>query len=154
MLKENTPAPGFTLPDASGKPVSLSDFRGKIVVLYFYSKDGTGGCTRQAQAFRDAYDGFLKQGIVVIGVSKDTSDAHQKFIEKNSLPFILLSDTERTVLQAYDVWKEKNMYGKKVMGVVRTTYIIDPEGKIQKVFPKVKPDTNAMEILDYFKSLK
>lgn len=89
----------------------------------------------------------------MIGISKDTSEAHQKFIEKNNLPFLLLSDTERAVLQAYDVWKEKNMYGKKVMGVVRTTYIIDPEGKIQKVFPKVKPDTNAMEILDYFKNL-
>ncbi len=152
MLKENMPAPDFTLPDASGKPVSLSDFRGKTVVLYFYSKDGTGGCTRQAQAFRDAYDGYLKQDIVVIGVSRDTSEAHQKFIEKNSLPFILLSDTKMDVLQAYGVWKEKNMYGKKVMGTERTTYIIDPSGKIQKVFPKVKPDTNAAEILDYFKS--
>lgn len=153
MLKENTLAPDFTLPDASGKPISLSDFSGKTVVLYFYSKDGTAGCTRQAQAFRDAYDGFLKQDIVVIGVSKDTSEAHKKFIEKHNLPFILLSDTEQKVLRAYDVWKEKNMYGKKVMGAERTTYIIDPWGKIQKAFPKVKPDTNAAEILEYLKNI-
>lgn len=153
MLKENTLAPDFTLPDASGKPVSLSDFSGKTVVLYFYSKDGTAGCTRQAQAFRDAYDGFLKQDIVVIGVSKDTSEAHKKFMEKHNLPFILLSDTEQKVLRAYDVWKEKNMYGKKVMGAERTTYIIDPWGKIQKAFPKVKPDTNAAEILEYLKNI-
>ncbi|MEI6100933.1 MAG: thioredoxin-dependent thiol peroxidase [Eubacteriales bacterium] len=152
MLESGTIAPAFTLPDAAGNPVSLLDFYGKTVVLYFYSKDGTGGCTRQAQAFRDAYDGFLKKGVVVIGISRDTSAAHKKFIEQNNLPFILLSDTELTVLKAYDVWKEKNMYGKKVWGTVRTTYVITPEGTIQRVFPKVKPDTNAAEILDYLKS--
>jgi Peroxiredoxin len=151
MLAQGTKAPAFTLSDASGKSISLFRFAGKTVVLYFYSKDGTAGCTRQAQAFRDAYDSFLKQGVVVIGISKDTPAAHKKFMEQNNLPFILLSDTELHVIKAYDVWKEKTMYGKKVWGVVRTTYVIGPDGTILKVFPKAKPDTNAAEILDYFK---
>lgn len=151
MLQERTKAPAFTLPDASGNMVSLSDFAGKTVVLYFYSKDGTAGCTRQAQAFRDAYDEYLKNGIVVIGVSKDSSESHRKFIEKNSLPFILLADPEHKVLTAYEVWKEKNMYGKKVMGTLRATYIVGPDGVIKKVFPKVNPDTNADEVLEYLK---
>ena len=152
MLQPGIKAPAFTLPDASGKQVSLADFAGKTVVLYFYSKDGTAGCTRQAQAFRDAYDSFLKQDVVVIGVSRDTVAAHKKFAEANSLPFILLSDPELSVLKAYGVWKEKTMYGKKVWGAVRSAYAIGPGGVIQKVFPRAKPDTNAAEILEYLKS--
>ena len=152
MLQEGTKAPPFTLPDASGNPVSLSDFAGKTVVLYFYSKDGTGGCTRQALTFRDTFDAFLQRDAYVIGVSRDTSYSHKVFVERYDLPFILLSDTEMSVLQAYDVWKEKNMYGKKVYGTVRTTYIIDPDGVIKKVFSKANPDTNAVEILEYLKN--
>ncbi len=152
MLQPGIKAPAFTLPDASGKQVSLADFAGKTVVLYFYSKDGTAGCTRQAQAFRDAYDSFLKQDVVVIGVSRDTVAAHKKFAEANSLPFILLSDPELSVLKAYGVWKEKTMYGKKVWDAVRSAYVIAPGGVIQKVFPRAKPDTNAAEILEYLKS--
>lgn len=153
MLQQGTKAPAFTLPDASGMPVSLADFSGKTVVLYFYSKDGTAGCTRQAQAFRDAYGSFLKEDVVVTGISKDTVAAHKKFVEKNNLPFILLSDTDLLVQKAYDVWKEKNMYGKKVWGAVRTTYVIGPDGTIKKVFSKAKPDTNAAEILDYLNGI-
>lgn len=149
MLQSGIKAPAFTLPDADNKSISLSDFAGKTVVLYFYSKDGTAGCTRQALGYRDAYDSFLKQDAIVIGISKDTSAAHKKFIGQNGLPFILLSDTELEVLKAYDIWKEKTMYGKKVWGALRTTYVIGPDGIIQKVFPKVKPDTNAAQILDY-----
>ncbi len=149
MLKEGTKAPAFTLPGASGKMVSLSDFAGKTVVLYFYSKDGTAGCTRQAQAFRNAYDEYLKKDVVVIGISKDDIAAHKRFTEKNSLPFILLSDTEHKALTAYEVWKEKTMYGKKVMGTLRTTYVIGPDGVIKKVFPKANPDLNAADVLGY-----
>ena len=142
-------APGFSLPDKDGNTVSLNDFLGKKVVLYFYPKDNTPGCTRQACAFAAAYEGFKQKDIVVIGVSKDSTASHQKFADKHDLPFILLSDTELEAIQAYDVWKEKKMYGKTTMGVVRSTYIIDEEGNIEKVMPKVKPDTNAQEILDY-----
>ena len=142
-------APGFSLPDKDGNTVSLNDFLGKKIVLYFYPKDNTPGCTRQACAFAAAYEGFKQKDIVVIGVSKDSTASHQKFADKHDLPFILLSDTELEAIQAYDVWKEKKMYGKTTMGVVRSTYIIDEEGNIEKVMPKVKPDTNAQEILDY-----
>ena len=152
MLEVNTMAPDFALPDKDGNSVSLADFRGKKVVLYFYPKDNTPGCSRQACAFAKAYDAFKKDNIVVIGISKDSVASHQKFAEKYSLPFILLSDPELVAIQAYDVWQEKKLYGKVSMGVVRSTYIIDEKGIIEKVMPKVTPDTNADEILAYLKN--
>lgn len=152
MLKEGTKAPSFTLPDAAGNMVSLSDFAGKTVVLYFYPKDNTPGCTREAQAFRDAYDEYLKNNIAVIGVSKDSSESHRKFIEKNNLPFILLADTDHKVLEAYEAWGVKTMFGKKVFGTRRTTYVIDQKGMISKVYDKVNPDNNATQILQYLKN--
>ncbi len=147
MLEVGTKAPDFTLPDKNGNPVSLSDFAGKRVVLYFYPRDNTPGCTRQACAFAQNYDAFKELGVEVIGVSKDSAASHEKFAAKYELPFILLSDPELTVLQAYDVWKEKKQYGKVSMGVVRSTYVIGPDGTIEKAMPKVKPDTNAADIL-------
>lgn len=149
MLEVGMRAPDFTLPDKDGRMVSLSDFAGKRVVLYFYPRDNTPGCTRQACAFAAAYEAFKSMDAVVIGVSKDSVASHQKFAEKYGLPFVLLSDPELTAIQAYGVWQEKKSYGKVSMGVVRTTYVIDPEGVIEKVMPKVKPDTNAAEILAY-----
>lgn len=149
MLEVGTKAPAFTLPDKDGKPVSLSDFAGKKVVLYFYPRDNTPGCTRQACAFAGAYEEFKGINAVVIGVSKDSVASHQKFAEKYNLPFILLSDPELTAIQAYGVWQEKKNYGKVSMGVVRSTFVIDENGVIEKVMPKVKPDTNAEEILTY-----
>lgn len=149
MLEVNRKAPDFTLSDKDGRQVSLSDFLGKKVVLYFYPKDNTPGCTRQACAFAAAYEQFKEQDVVVIGISKDSTASHQKFAQKYDLPFILLSDPELQAIQAYDIWQEKKLYGKVSMGVVRTTYIIDEQGNIEKVMPKVKPDTNAAEILDY-----
>ncbi len=154
MLEVGTKAPEFTLPDKDGNNVSLSDFRGKKVVLYFYPKDNTPGCTRQACAFAGAYSQFEALGTVVIGVSRDSQASHQRFAEKNSLPFILLSDPERLTIEAYGVWQEKKNYGKVSMGVVRSTYIIDENGVIEKVMPKVKPDTNAAEILEYLSAGK
>ena len=152
MLEAGTKAPEFTLPDKDGREVSLSDFRGKKVVLYFYPKDNTPGCTRQACAFAGAYSQFEALGAVVIGVSRDSAASHQRFAEKNSLPFILLSDPERKAIEAYGVWQEKKNYGKVSMGVVRSTYVIDENGVIEKVMPKVKPDTNAAEILEYLRA--
>lgn len=149
MLETGTKAPDFTLADKEGNKVSLSDFLGKKVVLYFYPKDNTPGCTRQACAFAAAYEGFKGKNTVVIGISKDSAESHRKFAEKYNLPFILLADTELTAIKAYDVWQEKKLYGKVSMGVVRSTYIIDEKGVIEKVMPKVKPDTNAAEILEY-----
>lgn len=149
MLSENTNAPNFTLPDKDGNAVSLSDFIGKKVVLYFYPKDNTPGCTRQACAFAGAYEAFKNENTVVIGISKDSTASHQRFADKYDLPFILLSDPELIAIKAYDVWQEKKNYGKVSMGVVRTTYIIDEKGIIEKAMPKVKPDTNAAEILTY-----
>ena len=154
MLKEGTKAPAFTLPDESGNPVSLSDFTGKKVVVYFYPKDNTPGCTRQACAFAAAYEDFKKIDVAVIGISKDSQRSHTNFIKKYELPFILLSDPEREAIEAYDVWQEKKMYGKTSMGVVRTTYIINEEGIIEKVFEKAKPDTNAAEILAWLNGEK
>lgn len=151
MLEEKTKAPDFTLPDKEGQQVSLSDFRGKKVVLYFYPRDNTPGCTRQACAFAAAYEEFKDLNAVVIGVSKDSQKSHQKFAEKHALPFILLSDPDLQAIQAYDVWKEKKLYGKVSMGVVRSTYIIDEAGMIEKAMEKVKPDTNAAEILAYLR---
>ena len=149
MLEIGMKAPEFTLTDTDGNTVSLSDFLGKKVVLYFYPKDNTPGCTRQACAFAAAYDGFKARDVVVIGISKDSVASHLKFSQKHDLPFILLSDPELQAIQAYDVWQEKKLYGKVSMGVVRSTYIIDEQGNIEKAMPKVKPDTNAAEILAY-----
>ena len=147
LLEQGTKAPDFTLPDKDGKSVSLSNFLGKKVVLYFYPKDNTPGCTRQACAFASAYNGFKEKNVEVIGISKDSTASHVKFAEKYNLPFILLSDSELEAIKAYGVWQEKKLYGKVSMGVVRTTYVIDEKGFIEKVMPKVKPDTNAEEIL-------
>lgn len=151
MLEVGAKAPEFTLPDKDGNPVSLSDFAGKKVVLYFYPRDNTPGCTRQACAFAAAYEDFKAMDAAVIGVSKDSVASHQRFAEKHGLPFVLLSDPELTAIQAYGVWQEKKLYGKVSMGVVRTTFIIDEQGRIEKVMPKVKPDTNAAEILSYLR---
>ena len=148
LLTPGTPAPDFTLPDQSGNPVRLSDFRGKTVVLYFYPKDNTPGCTRQACAFAAAYEAFRSRNAVVIGVSKDSTASHQRFAAKYDLPFVLLSDPERQAIEAYGVWQEKKMCGKVSMGVVRSTYVIDGDGVIQHALPKVKPDTNPAEVLE------
>ena len=149
MLETGTKAPDFSLPDQNGNTVRLSDFQGKKVVLYFYSKDNTPGCTRQACAFAASYEQFKTQNVIVIGISKDSVASHLKFSQKHDLPFILLSDPELQAIQAYGVWQEKKLYGKVSMGVVRTTYIINEQGIIEKVMPKVKPDTNAAEILTF-----
>lgn len=150
MLETGMKAPGFTLQDKDGRNVSLSDFAGKKVILYFYPKDNTPGCTRQAQAFSTAYEKFKRMNIEVIGISKDSAASHTKFAEKYSLPFVLLSDPELNAIKAYGVWQEKKLYGKVNMGVVRTTFVIDEQGNIEKIMPKVKPDTNAAELLEYF----
>lgn len=147
MLKIGEKAPAFTLSDKDGNKVALSDFLGKKVVLYFYPKDNTPGCTRQACAFAAAYEGFKQKNVEVIGISKDSVASHVKFAEKHGLPFILLSDPELEAIKAYGVWQEKKLCGKVSMGVVRTTFIIDENGNIEKVMEKVKPDTNAAEIL-------
>ncbi len=149
MLDVGIKAPDFTLPDKDGNNISLSDFFGKKIILYFYPKDNTPGCTKQACAFAANFEKFKEIDAVVIGISKDSTASHSKFAAKYNLPFILLSDAELVAIQAYDVWKEKKLYGKVSMGVVRTTYIIDENGIIEKVMPKVKPDTNAAEILEY-----
>lgn len=151
MLEVGSKAPDFTLPDKDGNPVSLTDFVGQKVVLYFYPRDNTPGCTRQACAFAGAYEDFKKINAVVIGVSKDSMASHQKFAEKYDLPFILLSDPERVAIETYGVWQEKKNYGKVSMGVVRSTFVIDENGMIEKIMPKVKPDTNAAEILEYLR---
>lgn len=149
MLETKMKAPDFSLLDKDGNTVRLSDYQGKKVVLYFYPKDNTPGCTRQACAFAASYEQFKAQDIVVIGISKDSVASHLKFAQKYDLPFILLSDPELQAIQAYGVWQEKKLCGKVSMGVVRTTYIINEQGIIEKIMPKVKPDTNAAEILAY-----
>lgn len=148
MLNIGDKAPAFTLKDKDGADVSLSDFAGKKVVLYFYPKDNTPGCSRQACAFAASYREFKKKGAVVIGVSRDSVASHVKFADKFSLPFILLSDPELEAIRAYGVWQEKKNYGKVTMGVVRTTFIIDGDGKIAAVMPKVNPDSNAAQVLE------
>ena len=153
MLDIGKIAPDFTLPDKGGNERSLSDFRGKKVVLYFYSKDNTAGCTRQANAFAALYDEFKAIGAEVIGISKDSAASHAKFAEKHSLPFVLLADPERQAIEAYGVWQEKKLYGKVSMGVVRTTFILDENGVIIKVMKRVKPDTNAADTLAFLKNL-
>ena len=147
MLTIGNRAPDFTMQDQNGQMRSLSEFQGQKVVLYFYSKDMTSGCTKQACGFAELYPQFREKGAVVIGVSKDTVASHKKFEEKYNLPFILLADPDKEVIQAYDVWKEKNMYGKATMGVVRTTYLIDENGMIIRAFTKVKAAENPQQML-------
>ena len=148
MLEIGTKAPEFTLPDQNGEMRALKDFRGKKVVLYFYPKDMTAGCSKQACGFAELYPHFMEKGAVVLGVSKDSVASHKKFEEKFGLPFTLLSDTEKEVIQAYDVWKEKKNYGKVSMGVVRSTYLIDEEGIIIKAFANVKAAENPEKMLE------
>lgn len=148
MLKEGMKAPDFSLLNQDGEYVSLSDYKGKKVVLYFYPKDNTPGCTKQACGFAENYPHFQEKGAVVLGVSKDSVASHKKFQDKYHLPFTLISDPDLIAIQAYDVWKEKNMYGKKVMGVVRTTYLINEEGIIEKAFDKVKAAENPNQMLE------
>lgn len=149
MLEKGIKAPDFTLPDKEGKEITLSDFLGKKVVIYFYPKDDTPGCTKQACNFADNYNAFLEKGVVVLGISKDSIDSHDKFAEKYNLPFPLLADTKLKAIKAYDVWQEKTSYGKTSMGVVRTTYIIDEQGIIETVMAEVKADNNAVDVLGY-----
>jgi peroxiredoxin Q/BCP len=148
----NHKAPDFTLPDQNGKEVSLKDFRGNYVVLYFYPRADTPGCTVEACEFRDAYKKIEKAGAVILGISPDTPKAQKKFEEKYTLPFTLLGDADKTVCNAFGVIQEKNMYGKKVMGVARTTFLIGPDGKVKHIFHKVKPQGHAEEVLDYLKT--
>ncbi len=152
MLEEGTKAPEIVLNDKDGKEVKLSDFKGQCIVVYFYPRDNTPGCTRQACAFKDSFEEYKALGIPVIGISKDSEVSHQKFASKNELPFILLADPELKAIKDYDVWQEKKMYGKVSMGVARATYLIDAGGIIEKVWKKAKPDTNAKEIIEYINS--
>lgn len=151
MLEVGKKAPAFKLKNQNGEAVSLSELKGKQVVLYFYPKDDTPGCTKEACSFRDNLPRFNTSNAVVLGVSPDSVASHKKFIDKFGLPFDLLSDENKEVVEKYDVWKEKNMYGKKYMGVERTTFIIDEEGKIKKIFNKVKVDGHEAEVLDALK---
>lgn len=151
MIEEGIKAPDFTLPDQNGNKVKLSDLKGKYVVLYFYPKDNTSGCTKEACNFRDAFPKFKNIDAVILGVSPDSVASHKKFAEKYKLPFSLLADEDRKVIEKYEVWKEKSMYGKKYMGVERTTFIISPDGKIKKIFPKVKVDNHHKEVLEVLK---
>ena len=153
MIEVGQPAPDFTLPDQNGGDVTLSGFRGKPVVLYFYPKDDTPGCTKEACAFRDARSEYEKLGAKVIGVSPDSVKAHLKFVDKYELPFTLVADTEKGVCQSYGVWQEKSMYGKTSMGVVRSTFLIDGKGVIRQVFPKVKVDGHSDALLNAIKAL-
>lgn len=147
MVKIGDNAPETVMEGSDGQSFRLADFKGKKIVLYFYAKDMTSGCSEEARDFRDNYQGFEEAGAVVIGVSKDSKDSHRKFIEKYQLPFILVSDPDLEIIKAFDVWKEKNMYGKKVMGVVRTTFVIDENSKISKIYPKVKVKGHAEKVL-------
>jgi peroxiredoxin Q/BCP len=154
MLEVNDKAPDFSVPDQNGNNISLNNFKGKWIILYFYPKDMTPGCTTEACNFRDEYSVFQKKGIVVLGVSKDSVDRHKKFESKYELPFPLLSDENGTICEDFGVWQEKSMYGKKYMGIVRATFIINPEGIIAKVYPKVKVKEHVAEILADFENLK
>lgn len=153
MLKEGMKAFDFTLPDQDGNLISLKDFKGKKVVIYFYPKDNTPGCTKQACIFRDEYQQFQKLNIIVLGISKDSISSHQRFINKFELPFPLLSDPELIAIKGFDVWQEKKLYGKTYMGIVRSTFVIDEEGTIIKVFEKAKPATNAIDILEFLQEV-
>ena len=150
MVKQGTTAPAFKTTDANGEPVNLKDFRGKKVVLYFYPKDDTPGCTKEACSFRDAFSKFKKQGITILGVSPDSEKSHQKFTAKYNLPFTLLADTNHSIADAYGVYGEKKFMGRTYMGIHRTTFLIDEKGKIKKVFEKVKPEDHADEVLGAF----
>lgn len=154
MIQPGTPAPDFQIPDQNGETVSLSAFRGQKVVLYFYPRDNTPGCSREAAAYRDALPEFEALGVKVFGLSKDSSASHKRFADKYELPFTLLADTETAVLQDYGAWQEKKMYGKVSMGTVRSTVLIDENGIVEKVWPKAKPDTNAADVLAYLKGEK
>lgn len=153
MLEVNTQAIDFTLPDENGKEVTLSSFLGRKVVIYFYPKDNTPGCTKQACAFKNTFDEFERENVVVIGISKDSVKSHKNFKEKYQLPFILLSDVNHEVIEKYDCWKEKKLYGKSYMGITRSTYVLDENGKIIKTFEKATPDTNALDILNFLKTV-
>jgi peroxiredoxin Q/BCP len=150
MLKEGSTAPAFKTKDANGKTISLKDLRGQKVVLYFYPKDDTPGCTKEACSFRDSFSQFKKKGIAVLGVSPDKEASHQKFVTKYKLPFTLLADTDKSIAEAYGVWGEKKFMGRTYMGVHRTTFLIDEKGKIKKIFEKVKPEDHASEVLQAF----
>jgi peroxiredoxin Q/BCP len=150
-MKVNDKAPEFTLPDQNGEEISLKQYRGKYVVLYFYPRADTPGCTIEACEFRDSYKKMQKSGAILLGISPDTSKAQNKFAEKFDLPFTLLADADKKVAIAYETLKEKNMYGKKVMGVARMTFVIGPDGKIIHIFEKVKPEGHAEEVLEYLK---
>jgi len=154
MLEVGQAAPDFTLLDQDGEAVTLSALKGSPVVVYFYPKDDTPGCTRQACGFRDAYAEYEKAGAKILGVSPDDSGSHTRFIRKFELPFTLLADVDKKVCQAYGVWKEKNMYGKKSMGIVRTTFVIDPEGIVTKIFPRVKVDGHSDKVLEAIRKAK
>ena len=154
MIQPGTPAPDFQIPDQNGETVSLSSFRGQKVVLYFYPRDNTPGCSREAAAYRDALPEFEALGVKVFGLSKDSSASHKRFADKYELPFTLLADTETAVLQDYGAWQEKKMYGKVSMGTVRSTVLIDENGVVEKVWPKAKPDTNPADVLAYLKGEK
>ena len=147
MLMKGDKAPGFSLPDDNGNMVSLSDFTGKNVIVYFYPKDNTPGCTKEACSFRDAFDEFLEAGAVVLGISPDDAASHVDFRKRHNLPFHLLSDTDHKVAEAYGAWGEKNTYGVKSVGILRSTFVVDGEGVIKKVFAKVKPEGHAEEVL-------
>lgn len=150
MLKQGSTAPAFKTKDANGETVSLKDLRGQKVVLYFYPKDDTPGCTKEACSFRDSFSQFKKKGIAVLGVSPDSEASHQKFVTKYKLPFTLLADTDRSIAEAYGVWGEKKFMGRTYMGVHRSTFLIDEKGKIRKIFEKVKPEEHASEVLEAF----
>lgn len=150
MLKEGTTAPAFKTTDQNGESVSLKELRGRKVVLYFYPKDDTPGCTKEACSFRDAYSKFKKKDITVLGVSPDKEAAHKKFVTKYQLPFTLLADTDHSIAEAYGVWGEKKFMGRTYLGVHRTTFLIDEKGKIRKIFEKVKPEDHASEVLEAF----
>ena len=153
MLEVGKKAPDFELPDQNGEMHKLSDYAGKKVILYFYPKDNTAGCTKQACGFSERYPQFTEKGAVILGVSKDSVASHKRFEEKYGLAFTLLADPERKVIEAYDVWKEKKLYGKTYMGITRSTYVIDEEGTIIKTFEKANPATNAQDILEYLAQL-
>ena len=154
MLKEGSKAPAFNLESTSGEKIALKDMTGQSVVLYFYPKDNTSGCTKEAEAFRDAYKKITKKGVVVLGISPDSRESHQKFTAKFNLPFPLLVDKDHKIAEKYGVWVEKSMYGKKYWGVQRATFVIDPEGKIKKIFPKVKVDGHVDEVMTELRDLR
>ncbi|OJW04203.1 MAG: peroxiredoxin [Planctomycetales bacterium 71-10] len=154
MLEPGTPAPDFTLPDQSGRETTLSGLKGSPVVLYFYPKDDTSGCTKEACAFRDGFLDFEAAGATILGISPDSSASHAKFVAKYTLPFTLLADVDKAVCEAYGVWKEKSMYGRKYMGVERTTYVLDRDGKVARVFPRVKVPGHAEAVLEAVRELK